>query len=118
MAAVQIDNRSQDIIYTAVREVFDEEGFAGVGTEAGNLIFEKKGGAKETILYGTWFNSSVWLRVKLRARPISLDNYILEANAYMIQDKGEMFFETEQKAHHSARSKLQKTLVQIKEMLQ
>lgn len=94
-ASVQIQGRSLDSIFQTVDAVFGEEGYAATAVSADLMVFERPGSRQDAAKWGGWSGAGVTMRVRLRITPLPQACYLLEADAYAIQNSDDPFFQTE-----------------------
>jgi hypothetical protein len=94
-AAVTLRDHEPPAIRRTVEAVFTEKGYWDSSRR--NLWCYERGTSKMgQLLYGGWFDEEgVRERVKLRLIPLSEGVYRLEAEAVMVRDAGDSFFEEE-----------------------
>ncbi len=95
-ASVQILGHTRQEIRAATLSVFQQDGFAPVGVEGVDLVFEKEGSKWDRIAYGNWIDDKgVWVRVRVSLVPLPAGVYRLQCQAFKVRDKGDAVFEEE-----------------------
>lgn len=88
-ASVVIQGNTPGQISAVTQDVFRENGYRVIQTVITRMVFEKKAGKWDNIIYGGWdSNSALWLRVKVSILPASEEAFRLEANADLVTDPG------------------------------
>jgi hypothetical protein len=114
MASVTISGHAKAEIQQATVAAFLANGYV----KTDRLTFEKTGSAWDTVNYGGWSASRVW--IKVRAEIISMDayKYTLGCDAYAVQAHGEAGMEMEQKFLFAKRTACKKILDEVKAALE
>lgn len=112
MASVEIGGHTAAEIRRMTVKVFLAEGYV----QANGLVFEKKGSVWDTAAYGGW-SGDIWLRLRASIRPLEGDRYIMNCDAYTVQDRNQVSIEVEQKNRYANRSDCKKILDEIKRQL-
>jgi hypothetical protein len=120
LAAVEIKGRSPLEIARVLSDVFEKAGYvpAALPPNSGeNMLFEKKGNAGETLLYGDWSAKRVWYRVKIQITLNGPDSEIVSCDAFRVLNHGDPHFEEEQKLSSLRRGTYQHLLNKAKAQL-
>jgi hypothetical protein len=112
MASVEISGHTAAEIRHMTIKVFLAEGYV----QANGLGFEKKASVWDMTAYGGW-SGDVWLRLRAGIHPLEADRYILNCDAYLVQDRNQAAMEMEQKNRYANRSDCKKILDEIKAKL-
>jgi hypothetical protein len=113
LAAVSIAGKTPAQIAFVTRDVFEANGFKGKLTDPNHFVFERPGTSADTMLYGDWSLSPVWIRAKVYLQQIDSSKTLLECDAYRIADHGDPRFEEEHKLTRM-RTSFQKMLDEIR----
>ena len=87
-ASLVVREQSVTSLGQAALEVFAAEGYTPVQNSSQEYVFEKPAGAMSSLAYGGLLDSTVWLRVIIRIRPLDDTAHQLTADAYRIRDRG------------------------------
>ena len=120
-ASVVIKNHSQEEIQKAAAQVFVEDGYSGRMIGAGQMLFEKEGTRANNIAYngivGTHYGAQTLVRVKTSLIDIGGGSLRLQAQAFMVRNAGDSFFEEETRLSNARSRPYQKLLDKIPEKL-
>jgi hypothetical protein len=96
-ASVQIKGHSLAEIQQAATAVFGEAGYARtLGGEANEMVFERPGSRRDALKWGGWEGKGVTMRVKVWFTQSVPGTYLLQADAYAI-DNADTSFPTERR---------------------
>jgi hypothetical protein len=90
-AAVQIQGRSLAEIQSTTTAVFREQGYALAGTTPAEMVFERPGSRRDAAKWGGWLGERVTMRVKAGLSKMTDGSYVLEADAYAVQNSDDPF---------------------------
>jgi hypothetical protein len=117
-AAVTLRGHDSLTIRRAVEAVFSEEGYVDA-SRRGSWRYERGTSKMGQLLHGGWFDDDgVRERVKLNLIPLSEGVYRLEAEAVMVRDAGDSFFEEEARMTRLKSGPYRKLLEEVEEQLQ
>jgi hypothetical protein len=89
-ASVRIQGHTPEQIRAATVVVFQQDGYAAVGGQRSEMVFEKEGSRWDQIAHGSWVNDApFWLSVKVSMVPLSDGTFRLQCLAYKIRNKGD-----------------------------
>lgn len=72
----------------------------------------------DTLVYGDWSPKKVWVRVKVDAHMlISVEQVLLECDAFMVGEHGDLHFEEEHKLTSVHRGRFQELLDEVSKRL-
>jgi hypothetical protein len=94
-ASVQIKGHSVADIQQTATAVFREEGYAQAVATPAEMVFERPGSRRDALKWGGFAGAGVTMRVKVRLTHMLDGDYLLEANAYAVQNSNDPFFQTE-----------------------
>jgi hypothetical protein len=94
-ASVQIPGRSLAEVQKTVTAVFSEEGYALTPTGTQEIVFERLGSREDALKWGGWWGEGVIMRVKVLVSELTNGSYLLQADAYAVQNSKDDFFRTE-----------------------
>ena len=94
-AAVQIQGRSLADIQQTTTAVFREESYALTTASPEAMIFERPGSRQDALKWGGWSGQGVTMRVKVRLTEMLDGGYLLQADAYAVQNSDDPFFQSE-----------------------
>ena len=112
-AAVSIQGRSLADIQQAATAVFREEGYALTEVTPEQMVFQRPGTRRDAIKWGGWAGQGVTMRVKVALSKMLDDGYLLEANAYAVQNSDDPFFQSESRNILLNRRPYQKLLDEV-----
>jgi hypothetical protein len=112
LASVLTECRGPDEIHLVTLAVFREAGWDPLTPAGDQMVFERKGGAWNTAVYGDWIGGPVWLRAKVDLRPLDVRRFTLGCDVYRVIDRGDKFFEQEKKVKYGG-EEVQKLLEEI-----
>jgi hypothetical protein len=94
-AANQIKGHSLETIQQTATAVFAEEGYSCTGTTANEMVFDRPGSRRDALKWGGWSGQGVTMRVKVRFNPMADGSYVLQGDAYAVQNSSDPFFQSE-----------------------
>lgn len=94
-ASVQIPTRSFAEIQEAATSVFTAEGYTMVATSPNGFVFDRPGSRRDALKWGGWSGNGVTMRVKVDLSKPTNGSWLVEANAYAVQNSDDPFFQTE-----------------------
>jgi len=105
-------------IEAATQKVFAEHGYQEARSKGSQLVFEKEGTGMNTLVYGDWSPKTVWVRVKVYVQDLSsVQQVLLECDAYMVAEHGDTHFEEEHKLTAVHRGRFQDLLDEVSHRL-
>ena len=115
LASVIVKDRSMAQVESATEAVFQGHAYQAARPGSADLVFEKEGSSMNTLMYGDWTPGKVWVRVKVYLRQLSAPNEILlECDAFMVNNHGDVRFEEEFKLTKMRRGTYQDLLEEVK----
>ena len=93
--------------------VFREAGYASVLAATEEMVFERPGSRRDALKWGGWSEQGVTMRVKVRLSETLNGSYLLQADAYAVQNSDDPFFRTESRNILLNRRPYQKLLDEI-----
>src|SRR5437899_9843293 len=85
LASVLITNHPVIQVEAVTEAVFREHGYQTIRPKTSQLAFEKEGTMMNTVVYGDWSSTKVWVRVKVYLHELtSVQQVLLECDAYMV----------------------------------
>lgn len=118
LASVTISDRSFSQVEDVTRAVFQDHQYLGLRTRPGEFVFEKQGTGMNNLVYGDWSTKKVWVRVKVYMRELDPSKQVLvECDAYMVTERGDLRFEEEHKLTWVHRGHYQELLDEISKRL-
>jgi hypothetical protein len=118
LASVIITNHPLEQVEVVTATVFKEHGYQTVPSKGQQLLFEKEGTGMDTLVYGDWSPKKVWVRVKVDAHMlISVEQVLLECDAFMVGEHGDLHFEEEHKLTSVHRGRFQELLDEVSKRL-
>jgi hypothetical protein len=112
-ASVQIQGHSLVEIQQTATAVFREAGYASVLATPEHMVFERPGSRRDALKWGGWAGEGVTMRVKVRFSEMPEGNYLLQADAYAVQNSDDPFFQTESRNILLNRRPYQKLLDEV-----
>jgi hypothetical protein len=94
-ASVQIRGHSLAEIQQATGAVFRNDGYTQASASPEEMVFERPGSRRDAAKWGGWSGEGVTMRVKVGVSPSSNGNYLLQANAYAVENSSDPFHRTE-----------------------
>jgi hypothetical protein len=98
-ASVTIQNHTPQEIATATAQVFNADGYRGVPSSVGQMVFEKEASRATTLsrdgLVATQQGASTINRVRVEIVPLSAGTCRLQCQAYMVSGGSDPFFQNE-----------------------
>ncbi len=118
LASVIITNAPLAQVEMVTRSVFMEHGYQIAKAKPTALVFEKEGTGMNTLVYGDWSSKKVWLRVKVYLHELSaVQQVLLECDAFMVGEHGDIHFEEEHKLTRVHRGRFQDLLDEVSRRL-
>ena len=96
-AAVQVKGHSLEDIRQTTTAVFREAGYSLVATSLQEMVFDRPGSRRDAAKWGGWSEEGVTMRVKAGLSKMTDGSYLLEADAYAVQNSDDEFFRTERR---------------------
>jgi hypothetical protein len=112
-ASVPIQSRSLADIQQITTSVFREEGYALAGATPDQMVFQRPGTRRDALKWGGWAGQGVTIKVKVGMSRTLGGGYLLEANAYAVQNSDDPFFQTESRNILLNRRPYQKLLNEV-----
>jgi hypothetical protein len=109
-ASVQIPGRSLAEVQKTLTAVFGENGYALAQPGPPEMVFERPGSRSDALKWGGWWGEGVIMRVKVLVSELANGGYLLQANAYAVQNSDDAFFRTESRTMLLNREPYQKLL--------
>jgi hypothetical protein len=94
-ASVQLNHHPLAEVQSTTAAVFREEGYRQTFTSAEEMIFERLGSRADALKWGGWSGAGVTMRVKVKINALGESSYLLQADAYAVQNSSDPFFQTE-----------------------
>jgi len=98
-ASVEISGKSSDEICKTTAAVFQEDGYQVSSLTPANMVFQKQGTHGQSLAYGgvvdTYYGASTVVRVRAQLVDLGAKGYRLQAQAYMVRNANDSFFEDE-----------------------
>ena len=116
-ASVTIQGHSLADIQQTAAIVFREEGYATAEVTPKQMVFQRPGTRRDALKWGGWADKGVTMRVKVDFGPTMAGGYLLEANAYAVQNADDPFFQTESRNVLLNRHPYQKLLDKVAKRL-
>lgn len=114
LASVIIKDRTPSEIESAIRAVFEKHDFDPVPRKTGGvMVFEKKGTFMNGLVYGDWYSGGVWDRVNVYLGEIGPGSFLVDCDAFMVQEHDDPFFQSERKPYKTRRHLYQKLLDEV-----
>jgi hypothetical protein len=113
LASVIITGHTEKQVQQTTIEVFRWNGF----NQLSGLTFEKKGSKWDTLSYGSLDSKAVWIKMRVSITPMTEDRQVLSCDAYIVDNHGEGFMESERKLDFGKADECKKILDQIKRRL-
>jgi hypothetical protein len=118
-ASVIIRNHSHQEIQQAAAQVFGESGYSGRVTGVDQMLFQKEGTRANNIAYnglvGTHYGAQTLVRVKTSILDIGGGSLRLQAQAFIVRNAGDSFFEEETRLTNARSRPYQKLLDKVAE---
>jgi len=112
-ASVQIQDRSLAEIQQAATAVFREEGYTRAWATSEEMVFERPGSRRDALKWGGWAGQGVTMRVNVQLHVPVEGRYLLQADAYAVQNSNDPFFQTESRNILLNRRPYQKLLNEV-----
>jgi hypothetical protein len=116
-AFVTVEGRSLQEIRLATIEVFQAKGFQVGKTAKRDLVFERVGSTLSSVVYGSWMDPKVWVRVKIHIEETKPELNVVEGTVFYVQNRGDSILEEEGHAYSKSKQPLQEILAQVKARL-
>jgi len=114
MASVLLHTGTSEQVRQALRDIFAENLYRpGVSQGPDRLVFERPGSSMDEIKYGGFFENNIWVRVKVNISRFGDTDHLVEADAYIVRNHDEGFFEEEQKLYKISKGPYQKLLNEV-----
>jgi len=94
-ASVRVQGHSVAEIQQTATTVFRAEGYALTLATPGEMVFERPGSRRDAAKWGGWSGQGVTMRVKVGLSKMTDGGYLLEADAFAVQNSDDEFFRTE-----------------------
>ena len=115
LASVIIKDRSPGQLEAATQGIFQGHAYQVARGGPAESVFEKEGSNMNTLMHGDWSPGKVWVRVKVYIRELSAPNeLLLECDAFMVNNHGDVRFEEEYKLSKMRRGAYQDLLEEVK----
>src|SRR5437899_6904705 len=111
-ASVEIRGNTPGQIRDVAIEIFEKNGYQTSVSDLTKITFEKQAAAFDNVAHGDW-TSAAWIRVKTSIVPLGEAIFRLQADAYVVRDRGKTIFEEEITLGHLRRRPFQKLLDEI-----
>jgi hypothetical protein len=112
-ASIQVKGRSLEDIRQTTTAVFREAGYSLVATSQEEMVFDRPGSRRDAAKWGGWSAEGVTMRVKAGVSKMTDGSYLLEAEAYAVQNSDDEFFRTERRNILLNRRPYQKLLDEV-----
>ncbi len=112
-ASVQIRGHSVADIQQTATKVFQEENYRLAIATSEEMVFERPGSRLDALKWGGWSGKGVTMRVKVGLSQLTDGSYLVEANAYAVQNSDDPFFRTESRNLLLNRRPYQKLLDEV-----
>ena len=112
-ASVQVKGHSMEDIRQTTTDVFREAGYSLVATSQEEMVFDRPGSRRDAAKWGGWSAEGVTMRVKAGLSKMTDGSYLLEADAYAVQNSDDEFFRTESRNIVLNRRPYQKLLDEV-----
>jgi hypothetical protein len=120
-ASVTIKNHSAEEISAATTEVFAADGYTGVPSGSGQMVFQKAASRGTSFaregLVSAGYGAQTINRVKLKMVEMPGNSYRLDGTAYMVTGGDDPFFQNEVPLAHIRRGPYQSLLDKVKKQL-
>ena len=118
LASVLITNQPAVLVEAETETVFKQHGYQASLSKSSQLVFEKEGTGMNTLVYGDWSANKVWVRVKVYVHDLSsIQQVLLECDAFMVAEHGDTHFEQEHKLTSIHRGRFQDLLDEVSQRL-
>lgn len=94
-ASVQIQDHLVTDIQKTTAAVFGAEGYSLSTATAEEMVFDRPGTRRDALKWGGWSGNGVTMRVKVALSKLTNGAWLVEANAYAVQNSDDPFFQTE-----------------------
>ena len=91
-ASVQVKGHSLEDIRQTTTAVFREAGYSLVATSPVEMVFDRPGSRRDAAKWGGWSGEGVTMRVKAGVSKMTDGSFLLEADAYAVQNSDDEFF--------------------------
>jgi len=116
--SVRITGHELEAIRTAAKGVFNEAGYAMVGSQPESMTFQRHGSLGDAVLFGGWGDDNITTRVRVTFESIETTDWTLVATVYTVRDPGDRVLEEESRKIVVNRGPYTKLLKQVKERLE
>ena len=117
-ASVQLNNRPLSEVQATTATVFREDGYRLAFSSAEEMVFERVGSRADALKWGGWTGNGVIMRVKVKFNALGESAYLLQADAYAVQNSDDPFFQTESRNILLNRRPYQQLLNEVAKRLQ
>lgn len=118
LASVLITNQPAVLVEAETETVFKQHGYQTSRSKTSQLVFEKEGTGMNTLVYGDWSPKKVWVRVKVYLHNLSsVQQVLIDCDAYMVVQRGDLHFEEEHKLTKVHRGRFQELLDEVSKRL-
>jgi hypothetical protein len=112
-ASAQARGHSLEDIRQTTTAVFREAGYSLAAASAQEMVFDRPGSRRDALKWGGWSDQGVTMRVKVGLSKLDDGGYLLEADAYAVQNSDDEFFRTERRNIVLNRRPYQKLLDEV-----
>jgi hypothetical protein len=116
-ASARIQGRTVAEIQQTTTAVFREEGYGLTLSTPMEMVFERPGSRRDALKWGGWTGQGVTMRVKVQLSRMLDGNYLLQADAYAVQNADDPFFQPESRNILLNRRPYQKLLDEVAKRL-
>ena len=120
-ASVEIAGKTPDEICKTTGAVFQEDGYQVSSLTPANMVFQKQGTHGQSLAYGgvvdTYYGASTVVRVRAQLVDLGARGYRLQAQAYMVRNANDSFFEDESRLTNIRRMPYQNLLDKVADRL-
>jgi len=117
-ASARINGHTVAEIQQTATVVFREEGYTLVASSPQEMVFDRPGSWRDAFKWGGWEAKGVTIRVKVRFSGLVNGGWLLQADAYAVQNSDVPFFRTESRNILLNRHPYQKLLNQVAKRLE
>ena len=112
-ASIQVKGHALEDIRQTTTAVFREAGYSLAATSPQEMVFDRPGSRRDAAKWGGWSGEGVTMRVKAGMSKMTDGSYLLEADAYAVQNSDDEFFRTESRNIVLNRRPYQKLLDEV-----
>ena len=94
-ASIQVKGHALEDIRQTTTAVFREAGYSLAAASPEEMVFDRPGSRRDAAKWGGWSGEGVTMRVKVQLSKILDGSYLLQADAYAVQNADDPFFQTE-----------------------